>query len=47
MSVWDERWRLVADQRGALAAEASALAVLAEECARFLAADAQAGVAPR
>ncbi len=47
MSVWDTRWRLVADQRGALAAEAGALAVLAEECARFLAADALAGRASR
>lgn len=38
ISVWDERWQLVPDQRGALAAGRASLERLAEECGRFLAA---------
>ncbi len=36
ISVWDERWRLVADQRGALERSAASLGQLAEQCGRFL-----------
>ncbi|MBM3990228.1 MAG: DUF3413 domain-containing protein [Planctomycetes bacterium] len=36
ISVWDERWRLVADQREALERSAASLERLAAECARFL-----------
>lgn len=36
ISVWDERWRLVADQRAALEGSAGSLERLAEECGRFL-----------
>ena len=36
ISVWDEHWRLVADQRTALERSAASLERLAEECGRFL-----------
>ncbi|MFM7296198.1 MAG: hypothetical protein ACKO4Q_03135, partial [Planctomycetota bacterium] len=36
ISVWDERWRLVADQRAALEGSAGSLERLTEECGRFL-----------
>jgi len=36
ISVWNERWRLVADQRAALERSTASLERLAVECARFL-----------